>query len=64
MRAAVAEHLEPVLAGFGPRMRRRGRALWGMAPDEIIEGIWYVANPLGGRRDAKRVTKLPTGATN
>jgi hypothetical protein len=29
VRAAVAEHLEPVLAGFGPRMRRHGRALWG-----------------------------------
>ncbi|WP_317446101.1 iron-sulfur protein [Streptomyces collinus] len=26
VRAAVAEHLEPVLAAFGPRTRRRGRA--------------------------------------
>ncbi len=43
VRAAVAEHMEPVLAGFGPRMRRRGRALWGMVTDEIVEGLWYVA---------------------
>ncbi|MFJ7077266.1 (2Fe-2S)-binding protein [Streptomyces sp. NPDC098781] len=47
VRAAVAEHLEPVLAGFGPRMRRRGRALWGMATDEVVEGLWYVAHLLG-----------------
>ncbi len=47
VRAAVAEHMEPVLAGFGPRMRRRGRALWGMVTDEIVEGLWYVAELLG-----------------
>ncbi|GAA4895476.1 (2Fe-2S)-binding protein [Streptomyces coeruleoprunus] len=43
VRAAVAEHIEPVLEGFGPRMRRGRRALWGMATDEIVEGLWYVA---------------------
>ncbi|URN17450.1 (2Fe-2S)-binding protein, partial [Streptomyces sudanensis] len=47
VRAAVAEHLDPVLRGFGPRMRRRGRALWGMATDEVVEGVWYVAGLLG-----------------
>ncbi|CAL9570533.1 (2Fe-2S)-binding protein [Streptomyces sp. enrichment culture] len=47
VRAAVAEHIGPVLEGFGPRMRRRGRALWGMATDEIVEGIWYLAGLLG-----------------
>ena len=47
VRAAFAEHIEPVLAGFGPRMRRRGRALWGMATDEVVEGIWYIAELLG-----------------
>ncbi|MFJ4682906.1 (2Fe-2S)-binding protein [Streptomyces sp. NPDC088789] len=47
VRAAVAEHLEPVLGAFGPRMRRRGRALWGMATDEIVEGLWYIAGLLG-----------------
>ncbi|MFJ9038114.1 (2Fe-2S)-binding protein [Streptomyces sp. NPDC102406] len=47
LRAAVAEHLEPVLTGFGPRMRRGPRALWGMATDEIVEGLWYVGHLLG-----------------
>ncbi|QGV77911.1 (2Fe-2S)-binding protein [Streptomyces ficellus] len=47
VRAAVAEHLGPVLDGFGPRMRRGKRALWGMATDEIVEGLWYVGHLLG-----------------
>ncbi|MEU9981568.1 (2Fe-2S)-binding protein [Streptomyces sp. NPDC050856] len=46
VRTAVAEHLGPVLEGFGPRMRRGKRALWGMATDEIVEGLWYVAHLL------------------
>ncbi|MEU9209287.1 (2Fe-2S)-binding protein [Streptomyces sp. NPDC048415] len=58
VRAAVAEHLEPVLGGFGPRMRRRGRALWGMATDEIVEGLWYVAHLLGEERRAMRELEL------
>ncbi|MFF8841679.1 (2Fe-2S)-binding protein [Streptomyces sp. NPDC015127] len=47
VRAAVAEHLGPVLDGFGPRMRRGRRALWGMATDEVVEGLWYIAHLLG-----------------
>ncbi|MFJ2829995.1 (2Fe-2S)-binding protein [Streptomyces sp. NPDC087263] len=58
VRAAVAEHLEPVLGGFGPRMRRRGRALWGMATDEIVEGLWYVAGLLGEERRAMNELEL------
>ncbi|WP_316753080.1 (2Fe-2S)-binding protein [Streptomyces herbicida] len=58
VRAAVAEHLEPVLAAFGPRMRRRGRALWGMATDEVIEGLWYVAHLLGEQERAMRELEL------
>ncbi|MFF1843156.1 (2Fe-2S)-binding protein [Streptomyces sp. NPDC058217] len=49
---AVAEHIGPVLDGFGPRMRRGKRALWGMATDEIVEGLWYVAHLLGEERRA------------
>ncbi|MGW1606790.1 (2Fe-2S)-binding protein [Streptomyces eurythermus] len=56
VRAAVAEHLEPVLAAFGPRMRRRGRALWGMATDEAVEGLWYVAG-LSGAEEAARAAR-------
>ncbi|MFJ1968650.1 (2Fe-2S)-binding protein [Streptomyces sp. NPDC087903] len=58
VRAAVAEHLEPVLAGFGPRTRRRGRALWGMVTDEVVEGLWYVAHLLGEQERAVRELEL------
>jgi len=64
VRAAVAEHLEPVLGGFGPRMRRRGRALWGMATDEIVEGLWYIAHLFGEERRAmEELELLLPGAT-
>ncbi|MET7545907.1 MULTISPECIES: (2Fe-2S)-binding protein [unclassified Streptomyces] len=55
---AVAEHIGPVLDGFGPRMRRGKRALWGMATDEIVEGLWYIAHLLGEERRA--MTELET----
>ncbi|WP_435861340.1 (2Fe-2S)-binding protein [Streptomyces tauricus] len=54
VRASVAEHLEPVLSGFGPRMRRRGRALWAMATDEVVESLHYVAGLLGEQERATR----------
>ncbi|WP_309095503.1 (2Fe-2S)-binding protein [Streptomyces sp.] len=66
VRSAVAEHLEPVLTGFGPRMRRRGRALWGMATDEIVEGLWYVGQLFGEleeRRAMRELELLLPGAT-
>lgn len=47
VRDAVAEHLAPVLEGFRPRMRRGSRALWGMATDEVTEGLWYLGHLLG-----------------
>jgi FhuF 2Fe-2S C-terminal domain. len=50
--AALADHLGPVLGGFGPRMRRGNHALWGMATDEIVEGLWYVGHLLGEERRA------------
>ncbi|MEU9762938.1 (2Fe-2S)-binding protein [Streptomyces sp. NPDC047987] len=50
--AAVAGHIGPVLDGFRPRMRRGNRALWGMATDEVVEGLWYVASLLGEERRA------------
>ncbi|MEO3847197.1 (2Fe-2S)-binding protein [Streptomyces sp. B8F3] len=56
VRAAVAGHLEPVLAAFGPRMRRGPRALWGMATDEIVEGLWYLGNLLGEEERAMAET--------
>ncbi|GGY39237.1 (2Fe-2S)-binding protein [Streptomyces xanthochromogenes] len=56
VRDAVAEHLGPVLEGFGPRMRRGRRALWGMATDEIVEGLWYVGALLG--EEARAMAEL------
>ncbi|MFF0105308.1 (2Fe-2S)-binding protein [Streptomyces hirsutus] len=58
VRASVAEHLEPVLTGFGPRMRRRGRALWGMATDEVVESLRYIGQLLGEEERALRELEL------
>ncbi|WP_434598754.1 (2Fe-2S)-binding protein [Streptomyces sp. A5-4] len=58
VRASVAEHLGPVLDGFGPRMRRGKRALWGMATDEIVEGLWYIAHLVGEERRAMSELEL------
>ncbi|MFF7763343.1 (2Fe-2S)-binding protein [Streptomyces griseorubiginosus] len=66
LRDAIAEHMEPLLTAFGPRMRRRGRALWGMVTDEIVEGIWYVAGLLGEhekRRAERELDRLLPGTT-
>jgi hypothetical protein len=64
VRAAVAEHMEPVLGGFGPRIRRRGRALWGIATDDVIEGLWYVADLLGEKQRATdELERLFPGST-
>lgn len=56
--ASLTEHLGPVLEGFGPRMRRGKRALWGMATDEIVEGLWYVAHLMGEERRAMAQLEL------
>ncbi|MFJ5636420.1 (2Fe-2S)-binding protein [Streptomyces goshikiensis] len=52
VRAAVAEHLGAVVEGFGPRMRRGRRALWGMLTDEVVESLWYVGHLLGEEQRA------------
>ncbi|MFJ8162858.1 (2Fe-2S)-binding protein [Streptomyces sp. NPDC096136] len=58
VRAAVAEHLGPLLEGFGPRMRRGPRALWATAADEVVEGLWYLGSLLGEERRAVRELEL------
>ncbi|MER8071004.1 (2Fe-2S)-binding protein [Streptomyces sp. NPDC094034] len=64
VRAAVAGHLAPVLDGFAPRLRRGRRALWGMATDEIVEGLWYIAHLLGEERYAMaELERLMPGTT-
>ncbi|GAA2248260.1 (2Fe-2S)-binding protein [Streptomyces amakusaensis] len=54
LRAAVADHVRPVLAAAGPRLRRGPRALWGMVTDDLISGIWYVGRMLGEEDRAVR----------
>lgn len=64
VRAAVAQHLQPVLEGFRTRMRRGPRALWGMASDEIVEGLWYLGHLLGEEpRAVAALEQLLPGAT-
>ncbi|MFJ4909874.1 (2Fe-2S)-binding protein [Streptomyces sp. NPDC093249] len=64
VRASLAEHFEAVLDGFGPRLRRGRRAQWGMATDEIVEGLWYIGALLGEERRAMaELDLLMPGAT-
>ncbi|MFD7555916.1 (2Fe-2S)-binding protein [Streptomyces sp. NPDC059835] len=58
VRAAVAEHLGPLLEGFGPRMRRGRRALWGLVTDEVVESLWYVASLLGPGEERRAMVEL------
>jgi hypothetical protein len=65
VREAVAGQLGPVLGGFGPRMRRRGRALWGMATDEVVESLWYIGGRLGeDERVRTELARLLPGTTS
>ena len=52
LRAALAEHLTPLLYAFGPLTRRGPRALWATATDEITEGLWHVAGLMGRAEQA------------
>ncbi|MFC8126978.1 (2Fe-2S)-binding protein [Streptomyces sp. NPDC057302] len=54
LRAAVVAHMRPLLTALGPQLRRRQRALWGMAGDDLISGIWYLGRMLGQEDEALR----------
>ncbi|GAA1933960.1 (2Fe-2S)-binding protein [Streptomyces sodiiphilus] len=58
VRSAAAAHLGPVMEAFGPRMRRRGRALWGMAADELTDGLWLLGRLLGEEERARQEAEL------
>ncbi|MBT2466969.1 (2Fe-2S)-binding protein [Streptomyces sp. ISL-66] len=58
VRAMVARHLGPVLEGFGRRLRRGRRALWGMATDEVVESLWYIGHLLGEAEERRAVREL------
>jgi hypothetical protein len=64
VRAAYAEYAGPLLDAFGPRTRRGPRALWGMAADDLISGIWYLGRTLGEEARALLVADslMPGGA--
>ncbi|MEU8436649.1 iron-sulfur protein [Streptomyces sp. NPDC029216] len=47
LRAAVVDHMRPLLAAIGPTTRRGPRALWGMTADDLVSGIWYLGRALG-----------------
>ncbi|RPE36450.1 (2Fe-2S)-binding protein [Kitasatospora cineracea] len=64
LRDAVAAHVGPVLAAFQPLVRRGPRALWGMATDDLLSGLWYLGRMLGeeDRAVATATALLPAGA--
>ncbi|MFD0432910.1 (2Fe-2S)-binding protein [Streptomyces chartreusis] len=71
LRAAVADHMAPLLDAIGPVARRGSRALWGMVSDELVSGIWYLGRVLGREDEAVRaagrllpsaVAPYPSGA--
>lgn len=64
LRSAIAEHLAPVLDAFRPRLRRGPHALWGMATDEITEGLWHIGGLMGREeRAVADLTALLPGGT-
>lgn len=58
LRAAVADHMEPVLTAFRPRMRRGTRAMWGTATDELVNGLWHIGKLLGEEQRARAEAAL------
>lgn len=54
LRVAVTGQVRPLLAAFGPRVRRGPRALWGMAGDDLVSALWYLGRMLGEEELAVR----------
>ncbi|MDO0909542.1 (2Fe-2S)-binding protein [Streptomyces sp. DT2A-34] len=65
LRAAVADHMGPLLDAIGPVARRGSRALWGMVADDLVSGIWYLGRTLGREDEAVAAATrlLPTAVT-
>jgi FhuF 2Fe-2S C-terminal domain len=55
LRTAVADHVAPLLTAIAPRLRRGARALWGMAGDDLLSGIWHLGRALGQEEHAVRL---------
>ncbi|MBB1243723.1 (2Fe-2S)-binding protein [Streptomyces durbertensis] len=64
LRAAVRDHLGPVLEAFGPLLRRGPRGLWALATDELAEGLAHLGGLLGDRpAGARAANSLLPGDT-
>jgi len=62
VRDAVERCVRPLLDAFGPRVRRGPHALWGMAGDDLVAGIWYLGRMLGEEeRAVRRAEELFSG---
>ncbi|MFE0088083.1 (2Fe-2S)-binding protein [Streptomyces sp. NPDC058991] len=59
LRAGFAGHVRPLLTAVAPRVRRGPRALWGMAGDDLVSGVWYLGRMLGEEeRGVRAATEL------
>ncbi|HEY5832975.1 (2Fe-2S)-binding protein [Streptomyces sp.] len=63
LRAAVADHVRPLLTAIGPHLRRGPRALWGMAGDDLVSAVWYLGRVLDQEERAVQAATelLPAG---
>lgn len=52
LRRALAAQLAPLLTAFRPHLRRGPHTLWGLAADDVAEGLWYVGSLLGRETEA------------
>ncbi|MFI2026630.1 (2Fe-2S)-binding protein [Streptomyces buecherae] len=55
LRDGFAALVGPLLAAIGPWFRRGPRALWGMAGDDLVSGIWTLGRLLGEEEHAARL---------
>ncbi|MFJ4189038.1 (2Fe-2S)-binding protein [Kitasatospora sp. NPDC089509] len=53
LRCALGEFLTPLLAAFGPAVRRGPRVLWAMATDAVVEGLCYAGEVFGEQERAR-----------
>ncbi|MBB5934019.1 (2Fe-2S)-binding protein [Streptomyces zagrosensis] len=63
LRDGFAELVRPLLVAIAPAYRRGPRALWGMAGDDLVSGIWSLGRTLGEEERAVRLAGevLPYG---
>lgn len=59
LRDAFADLVRPLLTAVAPAFRRGPRALWGMAGDDLLSGIWTLGRTLGDEeRAVRRATEV------